>query len=93
MSASGFQFDASQQYQLDAINAVVGLFDGQPKDADKLVTTLRGSGVVKDDEQATLDLDLTQEVGAIGNNLVLDRELGLANLQHVQDQNGLEVSE
>jgi len=93
MNASGFQFDASQQFQLDAINAVVGLFDGQPKDADKLVTTLRGSAVLADDDRATLDLDLTQEVGAIGNNLVLDRELILANMQNVQDQNGLEVSE
>jgi type III restriction enzyme len=93
MSGSGFQFDASQQFQLDAINSVIGLFDGQPKDADKLVTTLRGSAVLEDDDRATLDLDLTQEVGAIGNNLVLDRELILANMQNVQDQNGLEVSE
>jgi len=93
MSASGFQFDASQQFQLDAINAVVGLFDGQPKDAEKLLTTLRGSAVLDDDDQSTLDIDLTQEVGAIGNNLVLDRELILANMQNVQDQNGLEVSE
>jgi len=93
MAGSGFQFDASQQYQLDAINAVVGLLDGQPKDADKLVTTLRGRAMVDDDDQPTLELDLTQEVGAIGNNLVLDRELILGNLQNVQDQNGLEVSE
>jgi type III restriction enzyme len=92
MSGSGFQFDASQPYQLDAINAVVGLFDGQPKDADKLVTTLRGSVVLEGEDQVAFDLDLTQEVGAIGNNLVLDRELILANLQNVQDQNGLEIS-
>lgn len=91
--SSGFQFDASQPYQLDAINAVIGLFDGQPKDADKLVTTLRGLAVLEDDDHATFDLDLTQEVGAIGNNLVLGRELILANLQNVQDQNGLEVSD
>lgn len=93
MSGSGFQFDASQQYQLDAINSVVGLFDGQPKDAYRLVSTLRGSVEFKDDDQAAFDLDLTQEVGAIGNNLVLDRDLILANLQNVQDQNGLEVSD
>jgi type III restriction enzyme len=94
MSRSGFKFEASQGYQLDAINSVVGLFDGQPKDADKLVTTLRSAANLEDDEtNVALDLDLTQEVGAIGNNLVLDRDLVLANLQSVQDQNGLEVAD
>lgn len=92
MSGSGFQFDASQQYQLDAINAVVGLFEGQPKDADKLVTTLRWAAAVKESNQPALDIDLTQEVGAVGNSLVLDPELILANLQQVQDQSGLEVA-
>lgn len=91
-SGSGFQFDASQPYQLDAIASVVDLFDGQPKDAEKLVTTLRGAAVLPDSDQAALDIDLTQEVGAVGNSLVLDRDLILANLQRVQDRNGLEVS-
>lgn len=91
-SGSGFQFDASQPYQLDAIASVVDLFDGQPKDAEKLVTTLRGAAVLPDLDQAALDIDLTQEVGAVGNSLVLDRDLILANLQRVQDRNGLEVA-
>jgi type III restriction enzyme len=92
MSGSGFQFDASQQFQLDAIASVVDLFDGQPKDAEKFVTTLRSSVVIDDVDQAALDIDLTQEVGAVGNRLILDRDLILANLQRVQDRNGLEVS-
>lgn len=91
-SGSGFQFDASQPYQLDAIASVVDLFDGQPKDAEKLVTTLRGAAVLPDSDQSVLDIDLTQEVGAVGNSLVLDRDLILANLQRVQDRNGLEVA-
>jgi type III restriction enzyme len=91
MSGSRFQFDASQPYQLDAIASVVDLIDGQPKDAEKFVTTLRGAAVLPDSDQAALDIDLTQEVGAVGNSLVLDRELILANLQRVQDRNGLEV--
>lgn len=91
-SGSGFQFDASQPYQLDAIASVVDLFDGQPKDAEKLVTTLRGAAVLPDSDQSVLDIDLTQEVGAVGNRLVLDRDLILANLQRVQDRNGLEVA-
>ena len=92
MARKGFHFDASQQYQLDAIDSVVGLFDGQPKDADKLVTTLRGAVSNKLEDQPALDLDLTQEIGAIGNNLVLDSDLVLSNLKHVQDRNGLQVS-
>ncbi|WP_299038551.1 DEAD/DEAH box helicase family protein [uncultured Pseudokineococcus sp.] len=92
MNASGFQFDASQPYQLDAIASVVDLFDGQPKDAENLVTTLSGATVVSDSDQAALDIDLTQEVGAVGNSLVLDRALILANLQRLQDRNGLEVA-
>lgn len=91
--SSGFKFDASQPYQLDAIKSVVDLFDGQPKDAEKLETTLRGQVAALDEtENAALDLDLAQEVGAVGNRLLLDRETVLANLQRVQDRNGLEVA-
>lgn len=90
---SGFKFDASQPYQLDAIKSVVDLFDGQPKDAEKLETTLRGQvAAVDETENAALDLDLSQEVGAVGNRLVLDNDTVLANLQRVQDKNGLEVA-
>lgn len=92
MSGSGFQFDASQPYQLEAIASVVELFDGQPKDAEKLVTTLRAAAILPDSDQAALDIDLAQEVGAVGNSLVLDRDLILANLQRVQDRSGLEVA-
>lgn len=92
-ASSGFKFDASQAYQLDAIKSVVDLFDGQPKDAEKLETTLRGQiAAVNSGDSTTIDLDLSQEVGAVGNRLVLDRETVLANLQRVQDKNGLEVA-
>jgi len=40
MSTSEFQFDAKQQYQLDAIQSVVDLFDGQAKDVERLFTSL-----------------------------------------------------
>ncbi|WP_024441288.1 DEAD/DEAH box helicase family protein [Mycobacterium sp. UM_WGJ] len=92
MSGSGFQFDASQPYQMAAIASVIDLFDGQPKDAEKLVTALRSATVLPDSEEGALDIDLTQEVGAVGNSLVLDRDLILANLQRVQDRSGLEVA-
>ncbi|MFP3471672.1 hypothetical protein R0J90_16640, partial [Micrococcus sp. SIMBA_144] len=54
---------------------------------------LRGQVAAVDaTENTALDLDLAQEVGAVGNRLVLDRDTMLANLQRVQDKNGLEVA-
>lgn len=91
MRTSGFQFDAKQQYQLDAIQSVVDLFDGQPKDVEKLKTTLKPAAPSEDDPILRLEMDYSDEIGAIGNNLVLDRDVILANLQRVQDRNGLEV--
>lgn len=92
MSGASFQFDSHQQFQLDAIQAVVDLFDGQPKDAERLAATLRGVVITTAAEQGELPVDTAQEVGAIGNNLVLDDSAILANLQTVQNRNGLEIS-
>ncbi len=91
MGDTGFQFDPRQQHQLDAIAAVVDLFDGQPKDADELAVTLRG--MTGGTTEGQLAVGTAQEIGAIGNNLVLDEAAILANLQTVQDRNGLEQSE
>lgn len=93
MSSANFQFDARQQYQLDAIAAVVDLFDGQPGDAEQLAAGLRGTLALPETAQGQLPIDSAQEVGAIGNNLLLDETAILANLQAVQDRNGLEVCE
>lgn len=91
-----FQFDPRQPYQTSAIEAVTDLFDGQPADADQLVTKLEDyspnpaldiPGVAPD------ALDLSVEIGAYGNNLVLDEETIAANLRRVQDRNGLEVND
>ncbi|MGJ4748923.1 DEAD/DEAH box helicase family protein, partial [Leptospira sp. SA-E8] len=43
-------------------------------------------------KQSELAVDSTQEVGAIGNRLMLDEATILSNLQAVQDRNGLEIS-
>ncbi len=90
VSSSKFKFDGSQGFQLAAIGSVVSLFEGQPKDAQFLTTKLLGT--MSDDEDSMLDFAQTFEVGAVGNNLMVDHELVLANLQAVQDSNGLEVS-
>lgn len=92
-----FQFDPRQPYQASAIEAVTDLFDGQPADADQLLT-----GLQYFPPQQSLDLrdfggqgalDVFEEIGAYGNNLVLDEDTILENLQRVQDHNGLEINE
>ena len=88
-----FKFDAHQKYQQDAIASVVDLFEGQPADAPALATTLTAQPVAENDDQTSLlDENYTLEIGAVGNNLLLDDEVILQNLQAVQDRNGLEVA-
>ena len=88
---SGFQFDPKQQYQLDAIQSVVDLFDGQPKDAEKLKSTFQVASPNGDSLSPRVLIDYSEEIGTLGNNLVLASDGILANLQRVQDRNGLEV--
>lgn len=92
-----FQFDPRQPYQTSAIEAVTDLFDGQPADADQLLTSLQYLP-----SQQPLDLpdfggqeafDVFLEIGAYGNNLVLDEDTVLENLKRVQDRNGLEIND
>jgi type III restriction enzyme len=84
-----FKFEANQTHQLDAIAAVVDLFAGQPKNTEPLRSYLSPAPALDNVEM----LDIVTEVGAVGNNLVLDSESILQNLQLIQDRNGLEVTE
>lgn len=88
-----FKFDANQKYQKDAIGSVVDIFEGQPADAAALATTLTAQlAEGKGDQASLLGEDYRLEIGAVGNNLLLDDEAVLQNLQAVQDRNGLEVA-
>lgn len=82
------KFDPNQQFQQDAINAAVDLFDGQPQDAGNFITKLQERDVAAGIKLLKLD-----EVGAVGNNLVLDQDAILQNLQTVQNRNGLQVND
>lgn len=82
-----FKFEPNQSYQQQAIASIVDLFDGQPSDAPSLLTTLE---IDSPDEQALFEL--FAEVGAVGNNLILEPATILENLQRIQDRNGLEIS-
>jgi type III restriction enzyme len=85
-----FKFDANQKYQHDAIAAVVDLFEGQPLDSSSLEIALKSSPI--DDGSKSL-FEIAHEVGAIGNNLLIDESTILQNLQVVQDRNGLEIAD
>ena len=93
-----FQFDAHQPYQASAIEAVVDLFDGQPADANQLVTSLRllpaqPSLIDRCELSGQGEFDIATEVGAVGNNLMLDEDTILSNLRRVQDRNGLDITD
>lgn len=74
------QFDANQDYQLEAIHAVVSLFEGQP-DASQV-------SVGWDDELSSLKLTET----GVANQRVITDEQWLANLNAVQKAHEIEPS-
>lgn len=69
------QFDGNQQYQFDAIQAMVELFDGQPLAQGEYEIRFDGTGG-----------DMLTHLG-VGNNLVLDESRIPANLRGVQERN------
>lgn len=74
------QFDSSQQYQLDAIESVVDLFDGQQ--------TTSSAGLF-----GVSSLGLFQNEQGVGNLLQLDEATILKNLRAVQERNKLPPQE
>ena len=76
------KFDPNQQYQLDAIQAVVNIFTGQPKDIDGATRHM--------DQDGQLRLEATI---AKGNSLVLDIAQIIKNTHKIQEKNGIEKSE
>ena len=72
------QFDSNQDYQLDAIKAVVDVFDGQP--------LAQGEYEIRFD---AVGGDLLSDLG-VGNNLVLDESRVVQNIQTVQEQNEIQ---
>ncbi|PLS85445.1 MAG: DEAD/DEAH box helicase [Actinobacteria bacterium] len=74
------RFDAQQQYQVDAVNAVLDVFDGQPLAQGQFeIGPAAGAG------------ELLNELG-FGNQLALGEEAILENLRVVQARNGIERS-
>lgn len=75
-----FHFDPNQQFQLDAINSVVGIFEGQPLNHGDF------------DFSITQESYLFNE-GGIGNRLTLSEEQILENVKSIHEKNELAVSD
>src|SRR4051812_4219071 len=75
-----FKFDANQDFQVSAIEAVVNLFDGQPN-ASLLPPLFVGGNPPEAGESLAF--------AAVGNRLVLDESGLLDNLKKVQEANEL----
>jgi type III restriction enzyme len=76
------KFDAQQPYQLDAIDAIVRVFDGQPQ--------TRGQFEINLDTETAASRTFNEL--AVGNNLALSEESILDNVKGVQVTNGLDES-
>ncbi|MFH1052255.1 MAG: DEAD/DEAH box helicase family protein [bacterium] len=78
-------FDPNQDYQLEAIKAIVDVFEGQPLSSEQLT-------VNSEQLSNTNNSTLFSEYG-IGNNLILSEEQILKNLQTIQKANKINESE
>ncbi|MEJ0053157.1 MAG: DEAD/DEAH box helicase family protein [bacterium] len=74
-----FKFDANQDFQINAVNAIVGVFEGQPKRQSVVVNVpaLSVSG----------SLPLQTTYGIYPNELTLSDEEVFANVWKIQEQN------
>jgi len=79
------QFDSKQEYQIEAVEAVTDLFDGQPLEKTDFSTIIQ-----------TFDTPLFGAVGqtelGVGNALAISEDKILKNLQRVQERNLLDVT-
>ena len=80
------QFDANQQFQLDAVAAVTDLFDGQPLGSpDYAVIQMdAGGGLFSGQDRSEL---------GVGNRLMLAEERLRDNLRAIQTRNDIEVTD
>jgi len=79
------QFDAKQQYQLDAVSAVVDIFDGQPLAALDFTNFLIVDSLPLFHGQTRTELGM-------GNQILIPLDKLHKNVRAVQEKNGIEIS-
>ncbi len=80
------QFDANQNFQLDAIAAVADLFEGQPQGSPEF-------SVIKTTEDTELFSGQERTELGIGNRLLLDEAKLRTNTQIIQARNDIELAD
>ena len=80
------QFDANQQYQLDAVAAVTDLFDGQPQGAPEY-------SVIHVDDWGGMFAGQSRSELGVGNFMLLSDDKLLANARAIQNRNDIEVTD
>jgi type III restriction enzyme len=80
------QFDANQQYQLDAVAAITDLFEGQPQGTPDYSVIQMGDmgGIFAGQQQSELGL---------GNRILLSQDKLQANVRAVQARNDIDISD
>jgi type III restriction enzyme len=78
------QFDAQQQYQLDAVASIVDLFDGQPLQQPEY------SVVYQQGDSGLFEGQVQSEFG-VGNRLIVSEDLLRTNTRKVQERNEIDV--
>jgi len=76
------KFDSNQEFQKDAINAIVDIFDGLPLNDNGIQISLKSKG-------EGLFENLQQNELGIGNNLSLPEREILKNIHKIQDRNDI----
>lgn len=81
------QFDANQQFQIDAVSTLTDLFDGQPRGmAEFSVIDLGKAGA-----EAGMFAGQQQTELGVGNQLLIDDDRLRDNTRKVQDRNDIEL--
>lgn len=83
------KYDSQQPFQLQAISSVADVFEGQPYDAEAFATALKSQAA------SGTQAGLFNEIGAVGNNLLLDEDSILENVRQIQNDSpsGIEPME
>jgi len=80
------QFDANQQFQVDAVAAVADLFDGQPQGAPEY-------SVINVSDWGDMFAGQSRTELGVGNRLLLAEEKLTANTRLVQARNDIELTD